>query len=83
MTNTFLIRLLYSFFVISQQLQEHASALCQRDEMIKKLAESLKQSVNDREELKREAGRLTEQVHILQAQLQSVGQQIQLPKVEH
>ncbi|XP_034256839.1 pericentrin isoform X2 [Thrips palmi] len=64
----------------NRKLQEHAAALCQRDEMIQKLAMSLKQSVRDREELKNEAGRLTEQVHTLQSQLHAVGQQVQQPQ---
>lgn len=66
---------------IIKQLQEHATALCQRDEMIQKLAMSLKQSVKDREELKNEASRLTEQVHTLKSQLHAVGQQVQHPQV--
>lgn len=74
-------------FIISRffagQLHEHASALCQRDEMIEKLASSLKQSVRDREELKNEAGRLTEQVHTLQSQLHNFGQHVQQPQVIH
>lgn len=49
--------------------------------MIKKLAGSLKQSVHDREELKKEASCLTDQVHALQTQLHSVGQQMQQPQV--
>lgn len=66
----------------NRKLQEHAAALCQRDEMIKKLAMSLKQSVNNQEELKNEADRLTEQVHTLQSQLHAVGQQVQQPQTK-
>ncbi|XP_052121306.1 pericentrin-like isoform X3 [Frankliniella occidentalis] len=66
----------------NRKLQEHASALRQRDEYINKLAESLKQSVLDREELKQEASQLTTQVHTLQTQLQAVKRQMQQPQTK-
>ncbi|KAK3911702.1 Pericentrin [Frankliniella fusca] len=66
----------------NRKLQEHASALRQRDEYINKLAESLKQSVRDREELKKEAKQLADQVHTLQTQLKAVKQQMQQPQTK-
>lgn len=76
-----LLQKIFYFITMFNQLQEHASALRQRDEMIDKLADSLKQSVRDREELKTEAERLTQQVHNLQSQLHTIGQHVQQPQV--